>query len=236
MPEIEDSNIIDAAIGVYQRNPLLRMIVAAHPLVSVVEAGVLGGYEWYRNRRMHVFGKEVVALNIDPPEERIRQRDFLDAYSACARRVLETTSDEKIKDFAALFASYYEGGVFSSVDHFEEYLAVLHDLSLREIQILIVLHRLETENPLRQGENVLQRANRIWGDFAAEVESRIGAPRAHLPAIMTRLERTGLYTTIVGGYWDYVGERGHVTPFFEALVEALKISTPGSPARERGSE
>src|ERR1700680_3408689 len=163
---------------------------------------------------MHTFGKSLVALNIDPPEEHLRRKEFFDAYSATARRVLETTNEQKIKDFAALFASYYDGKTFSSIDHYEEYLSILHDLSHREFQVLVTMHKLETENPVKPGENLLMRANRIWKEFSIAVESEVGIVQGELLAVLTRVERTGLYTPIVGAYLDYT--RG--TRSFDSIV------------------
>src|ERR1035441_2592776 len=125
-PEIPGGmdEVVSGVLAIYQRNPLLRMIVRLNPITSVAEAGILGTVDMYLNRRMFVFAQELISLNIDPPEDRIRKREFIDAFSATQRKVRETTNDNKIKTFAALFASYYEGSIFSSVDHYEEFLFI----------------------------------------------------------------------------------------------------------------
>ena len=225
-PEIPGGmdEVVSGVLAIYQRNPLLRMIVRLNPITSVAEAGILGTVDMYLNRRMFVFAQELISLNIDPPEDRIRKREFIDAFSATQRKVRETTNDNKIKTFAALFASYYEGSIFSSVDHYEEFLRILDEISEREFRVLLILDRHERLNPLQVSENQLGRANRIWQAFTDEVESSVGIPVKHLAAVMKRLERTGLYEPIIGSYLNYGGGRGYLTPLFESFLQATKIS------------
>jgi hypothetical protein len=174
-------------------------------------------------RRSKLFANELISLNIDPPAERIRQREFLDALTITLRRVQETASDLKIKRFARLFASYYEGKEFASFDQYEEYVSILDQLGEREFQVLLLLNDYEQRNPLGD-RNPLQRATGFWERLVAEVEEKIRIPRDELTPTLTRLQRTGLYEHFVGSYWDYTGGMGCVTPLFSRLLAALRIS------------
>jgi hypothetical protein len=222
--EPQELTLLDKAVAHYQRNPYLRALVKLCPYGSAGEAAFLALYELW-TRKMDVFAEELIILKIYPAEERIKEREFLDSFAATARRVQDATSDEKIKRFAALFASYYEGtGDFESVDHYEEYVGILSELSEREFNVLVILHRYELQIP--QGkQNPLERVSQFWDQFVGSVEKEVGIPRKELTATLTRLQRTGLYEHIVGAYLDYTGGKGNLTPRFTRLISALNAGT-----------
>jgi hypothetical protein len=219
--ERSDLSLLERGVQAYQRSPVLRMIVKLYPPLAVAEAGVLGVYEYFRNRRMHVFGDEFLRLNLQVSEEQARERDFVDAFTATAKRVLNTSQDEKIRLFAHAFGNFVKGGAFDSVDAFEEVLSVLDDMSIREFQLLLLLRRHEEMNERIVGENRLHRANRFWQQFTKDAENELNIPPQELPGMLERLNRTGLYTTIIGAYLDYVGDRGHLTPIFDRFLMVL---------------
>lgn len=72
-------------------------------------------------------------------------------------------------------------------------------------------------------ENDLQRATRLWDSFEAAVETERGVRPDELRAILTRLNRTGLYETFIGGYYDYTGGKGKLTPVFAEFAEWLQV-------------
>ena len=92
-----------------------------------------------------------------------------------------------------MFATYYEGGHFHSIDHFEEYLSILRDLSFREFQVLAILYKHERANPLNE-RNALQRTAAIWSSFETEVQQQLAVDPATLRAVLTRIQRTGRAT------------------------------------------
>ncbi|MGB9123440.1 MAG: hypothetical protein WCE73_22690 [Candidatus Angelobacter sp.] len=221
--ESEEITLLDKFFAHYERNPFLRALVKLCPYGSAVESAVLAFYQIW-SRKMDVFAEELITLDIHPAEERIQKREFLDSFAVTARRVQEATSDEKIKRFAVLFASYYEGNSgFASIDEYEEYLGIVSELSEREFWILLVLNKFESQT-LLCGRNPLQRAMQFWDEFAGAVEKQAGIPGNELTATLTRIQRTGLYEHFIGGYGDYAGGMGNLTPRFTKLINALKAA------------
>jgi len=218
----EEKGLVDKAFALHEHLLFYHVLWKLDPRLAAVGLAATGLHELWK-RKGDIFVTRLVELNIDPPAERLKERDFLESLAATLRRVQDSVADEKIRSFADMFATYYEGQHFQSVDHFDEYLSILHELSLREFRVLVILHKYEHANPLK-GRNPLQRATAVWEDFQQDVELNIGIPRAQLPAILTRIQRTGLYETITGAYLDYTGGKGCLTPLFLDFLSTLRIS------------
>lgn len=116
--------LLDKVVDAYETNPVLRVLVALNPKAKVAEIGALSIYRLWQ-RRMDLFGHELIMLNIHPAEDRIKEREFLDAFMLTGRVVQQTSNDEKIKRFARLFASLYDRSfAFSSFDEYEEFVSI----------------------------------------------------------------------------------------------------------------
>ena len=221
MEEEEGAKMLDKVVALYLQNPVLRTFVRVFPYGGLMDVAVAAFNEAYKHR-MDVFYEELILLNINPATERLKEREFVDAFIATSRRVVETTQDDKIRRFAAMFTSYCNGGCFESVDHFEEYLSILDELSNREFQVLLILNKYEEKYPIKSGDSPLQRATGIWGAFADEVEKQVGIGLAELTPILTRSQRTGLYEHFTGAYMDYSGGKGCLSPLFHRFLAALR--------------
>ena len=227
MSENSESNLVDKGLALHERVLPFLVLMKLEPTTGFLELLGVAAYELWKGRA-DIFRTELVALNIDPSEERLLQKEYVEGLVATARHVQETVNEGKIRDFAAMFATYCEGGHFRSVDHFEEYLSILDELSAREFQVLLILHKYERANPL-DGRNPLQRAVSVWGSFEADVRQNVGIEPEQLPAILTRIQRTGLYETITGNFFDYTGGKGCLTPLFLDFISTLKIAVPPQP-------
>jgi hypothetical protein len=226
-PESEDS-LVGQIVECSKRSPVLQMLIAAYPPASVVKAGVFAVYEWWVRRRAYVFGNEIISLGLNPPEEHVKRREFVEAFGAATDRAMRTKRDEKIRLFARLFNSYVNRGEFteSSFDLYEEDLSTLDELGYREYQLLLLLRNREAQNPPNDQENSVIRTSRYWANFRREAEDKLGIGNDEFNAFLQRLTRTGLYEIISGTYWDYEGNRGTLTPQFEALLQRITRSDP----------
>jgi hypothetical protein len=65
---------------------------------------------------------------------------------------------------------------------------------------------------------------RFWADFEANADNELSLDSETLQAMLNRLARTGMYQEITGGYVDYGGGRGYLTPVFAGFLSALAIS------------
>ena len=135
---------------------------------------------------------------------------------------MNTRRREKIKLFARLLTNASREGKVGS-DKYEEFLSILDDLSVRELQILLLLKQLEDSSSSEANGNTLKRANELWDSFEKSIKNQHGIGSDELNAMLGRLNRTGLYETIVGAYYDYEGDRGRLTSTFDEFVRWLQV-------------
>lgn len=239
MPEsiaTQSSNALQKIADAYEGSPLVRGLVqllmspVPYGIGSAIDAALTSKIENMREERLRVFFKELAAGTRDLSEDTIQQEDFLHAYFATLKAAVNTRQKEKIGLFARLLSNAARMEQTGS-ETYEEFLRILEDLSLRELHILSILKRLEDAHPnlpkvMRDGELAetdLQRANRFWDDFEKAVESEVDIHPDELRAILNRLNRTGLYESIVGSYLGYGGGKGKLTPLFEQFTTWLQL-------------
>lgn len=165
-------------------------------------------------------------------EELIRDHDFLHRYMATARAVASTHHKEKIRIFARLLLHAASTEYLLRDVRFEEFLAILDDLSIRELHVLSILQSFEDTHPPEATEKEgkesmsgddLQRAMRFWEKFEITVEAECCIPTDQLGGFLTRLSRTGLYEPFSGTYWNYTGGKGRLTPLYMEFAEWVHL-------------
>ncbi len=219
------SRITDLAIR-YEHNPVIRTLIQLVPfgIGSAVDTAIATTIDKIREKRARAFFDELDKHDLVLTEEQINTEDFLHAYFATMKMALNTRRQKKIRLFTRLFANYIQERSFDNVDDYEDMLTVLDDLSYREFQILLILNRFEKRYLPQKDQNPAQWIGQFWDEFLSSVESEIGIPIDQIPGILARLNRTGLYKTITGTYFDYSGDQGHLTPNFATFLDALGIT------------
>lgn len=215
----------------YENNRLLRALV---PIVSIPLANgvilpvgiaadqvVTKVVELLYLKRAETLFDEIAKHHIPLTNGEVLSEEVLHPSIMSLRFALSTGRPEKIVQFASLLATYLKGESFQNIDDFEDALKIVDDLSMRELQMLLILHSFEKEHPPEGEQNALQAARSFWSEFLEAVESEIGFRIEEIPAALERLNRTGLYQTFIGSYIGYDGNVGHLTPFFETFLAAL---------------
>ena len=208
----------------YQTSPLIRSIIQVIPLGigSAVDVALDTKIENIRHDRAREFFDELEKGTVQLTQEMIESEDFLHCYFSTFKAALNSHRREKICYFARLLTSSITLSKIPTIDEYEEYLSILDDLSFRELEILIVLSRYEKEYFLQGDKNPLQRANRFWEQFSLEVCSKFSISDGELDGMLARLNRTGLYKTIIGTYVGYNGGRGELTPIYAKLEKMIR--------------
>ena len=216
---LEDPKL--ALLARYERQPIIRGLVQLVPfgIGSFVETTLLVRFQAYRTDRLREFFDELETGGVPLTPELVESNDFLHCYFATLGAVVKSRRKEKARYLARLLKSALAGEGVSSVDEYEELLSIIDELSYRELSILSLLARHERATPRQEGENELQRAGRFWPTLAAEAEKLFGVSGAMLQSILVRLQRSGCYEEFVGGYWDYTGGRGRLTPLYFRLEQ-----------------
>ncbi len=184
--------------------------------------------EEMRSERLRVFFDEIAEGEHCLSEEIINSNDFLHSYFATLNAVIRTKREEKIQLLAMLLkssaSSRYQD---SDTDEFDEFVSVLETLSLREFRSLVKLRELESAQARVQDENDLQHALRYWPEFQAFMIDEIGILNDELPSFLAKIERTGLYLRLTGGFMDYEGDIGYTTNLFERLLYRIEEGRGG---------
>lgn len=213
---------IEQLSDMYQTNPAIRALIQLVPIVSVADAALVTKIEKTRTERARVFFDELGNGTVQLTQEMIESEDFLHCYFSTLKAASNSHRREKIRYFARLLTSSITLSEISTIDEYEEYLSILDDLSFRELELLIVLSRYEKEYFLQDDKNPLQRANRLWDQFSPEVCSKFSISDGELDGMLARLNRTGLYKTIIGTYVGYNGGRGELTPMYAKLEKMIR--------------
>lgn len=216
-------NIFHTLMERYEKQPILRALVQLVPFVigSAVDSGLATHINNIRAERLRYLFDRLESGDIQLTEEEIKNEDFLHAFFATTQAALNTRRREKIELLGRLFLFYAKSRCFSEIDEYEELLSILDDLEYREFKILLILHKFEEANPIQSSQNALQRSSVFWKDFKDEVQDQVGIQLENINGYLSRINRTGLYQTFIGGFMGYSGNQGHLTPLFYRLIERL---------------
>lgn len=214
-------NKLTGLVQRYQRQPVLRALVQLVPfgLGSAADTAMTAALARYEEERLRTFFDELAAGHVELTPDAAESEEFLHAFLATTAAARRTRRREKIRYLAQLLRSTFSEQPPQSIDEYEELLSIVEDLSARELQILALLATAERAAPLRGDENDLGRANAIWPFFEKFVFDQLGISPEELAPMMVRLQRSGCYVEITGGYWDYTGGRGHLSTLYRRLEQ-----------------
>jgi hypothetical protein len=76
--------------------------------------------------------------------------------------------------------------------------------------------------PRTEQQNDLQWTNQFWDEFEKRLSDELGIPTNQVTDFMNRIARTGCYEMFTGGYMDYTGGKGKLTPTYHRLREFVE--------------
>ena len=227
---VERNRLFQQVAERYTKTPAIRAAVQVAGIffqpAAAIDAGLAATLDRMQAERLNVFFEELLAGKVEFTEELVREEGFLLPYFATIQAATRTRQKEKVALFGRLLANAYRVGQLAT-DAYEEYLEILDSLSVRELEILLLLKELEDANPPRPAdspdgaENGLQRATRIWPEFEASVRQKLDIEPGLLRSMLARTARTGLYEVFYGAFLGYEGGKGTLTPLFAGFSEWL---------------
>lgn len=220
----------------YENNPIIRALIQIvmapipYGIGSAIDDALTTAINNLREKRLKVFFDELATGSRHLTPDLIREEDFLHAFFSTLKAAANSKRHEKIRLFARLLKNATALGKLGS-EQLEEYLQILDDLSLRELAILVKLDSFERKHPLKLRRNTdftdpgiyLQRADEFWQEFTTQVENDLKIPPEELIAMLSRLNRTGLYRGITGAIIGNSGDKGHLTARFGQFSEWLEL-------------
>lgn len=202
---------------VQYKNPLIRALIQLIPYAGgSMDTLMMAQVERIRKERARAFFDELSRGEVELNEELIESEDFLHCFFVSWEAGIKARRREKTALFARLLKSAFTENHPRNIDEFEEFASILDDLSYEEWSVLTILDSYSSR-PRDPDLNDLQWSSTFWADFRSSVEQKLGIPKDEFTPFMNRLNRTGLYDQFVGGYLDYTGGVGMLTPRFHRL-------------------
>lgn len=220
MTQLQQSNIEKLARR-YEKQPVLRSLIQLIPFGfgSAIDAAVLTRLQNISEERTRTFFDELSKGNIKLKPELLESEDFLHCYFATVKAALNSRRQEKIRMFARLLKSSTLPDSFLSTDEYEEYLKILDELSYRELLILFILEKYESNSISTDDKTGAKAIHLFWERFIDEIEATFGISDGEINALLTRLNRTGCYETQI--YQNFPGNPGTLTPMYFRLKKLI---------------
>lgn len=215
-------NIIGQLAEYYSSSPLVKALVNLIPGGgSSLDSLITSRASEIARERADEFFKELSTHKKDLTPELIKSEEFIHRFVITAKAAVHTHRRQKIRLFARLFKSALLEALAVGIDEYEEYLRVLDEFSVREFVLLALLENCEKNSPRTEMENELQAVSRIWPEFIKAAKQKLNLDVPEVNAILTRLNRTGCYSTFSGAAWGYEGDKGKLTPIYHRLMALI---------------
>lgn len=212
------------ALGLKSAVPVMHVASQLHPF----SAAACAAFEEYNKWKLDKFLNELDADKIKLTDEDEQDYAMVHVFFSCWRYVQRTSRMEKVVLFARLFQNYCTERAFESKERtetYDEYLAILDELSYREFQVLSILYELENDtkyNPATESRVPSDKLkDSLWAEFKLRAETEAGVPKEEFNGFMTRLSRTGLYQPNVQPFFS--SEKGDLTPNFYSFISTLRL-------------
>ena len=218
-------SLVESLGSRYESKPILRSLIQLIPLNigSAIDTALITKVNNLREHRLRVFFDELGNGDIPLTVGVVNDSDFLHAYFSTVKAALNARRDEKIRLFGRLLRNFSGRKAPIDFDEYEETLSILDELTIRELQALLLLKEFESTHPKQEDQRSLKHVQGLWPSFLQALEAQVGIVQDLIPGFLERLNRTGLYQTFVGGFFDYGGDRGHTTPYFDKFISDLSI-------------
>lgn len=206
----------------YKGNRVIRGLIQLTPLGigGAFDVVLIETLEKIRKERAFAFYDELAAGNIVVDDCLLRSEDFLHCYFSTAKYALNSRRREKFKMFARLLKSSLTEEGPKSVDEYEDFLKVLDELSYRELLALSILDEYSSR-PRGRDQNDCQWTDTFWNEFKKRLPQELSMPADEVADFMDRISRTGCYEMFKGGYFDYEGGKGKLTPIYHRLKKFI---------------
>jgi hypothetical protein len=175
-----------------------------------------------RQHRLEIFFDQLSKSTINISDDHIKSNEFIHKYILTLKYVLDTQQKEKIEMFANIFKnSLSKKNNTFNVDTYEDFSKMLNELSYREICALSIFEYFYTNRKKEKKDNELQFVFSFWNEFEDKIEQELGISKTSVENYMIKISRTGCYKEITGGYLDYNGGKGILTPMYFELKDCI---------------
>lgn len=195
------------------------LIACGIPIASLITTGITGSISYLLQKRTEDLFTQLANNPLKLSENDIKDDEFIHKFLITYKAVTESHHHEKRVALANLLL---KGTLLKlDVDSYEDYLSILKDISFREFYILNTLSKHQCQFAKNDTESELEWVNHYWNTFIQEINDHLGLTKTDLDGILVRLNRTGCYRTITGSYYDYLGDKGFLTPLYFSFSQYI---------------
>ena len=215
-------NNLQTLLKKYKANRVIRGLIQLIPLGvgGAIDVVLCETLEKIRRDRATTFFDELAKGDVIIDESLLQSEDFLHAFFSTAKYALNSRRREKIKMFARLLKSSLTDTELKNLDEYEDYLKILDELSYRELLALSILDQFSSR-PREEDWNDLQWVSTFWDEFEQRLSSELDITKEQVTDFMNKIARTGCYEMFTGGYFDYTGGKGKLTPTYQRLKKYI---------------
>jgi hypothetical protein len=213
----------------YENNRFIRPLLQLIPygIGSAIDTLLITTLNRMRQERVEIFFTELSKgiENIDS-SFLISNEDFVHKYILTMKYIMDTHQKEKIEMFARLLKnSLDEKQAVFNINIYEDFSKILNELSYREICALTIYESFFYTRQKLDDENELQFLIRFWNEFEEKIENELRISKPSVETYMIKISRTGCYKEVTGGYLDYDGGKGVLTPLYFELKNYIFDNT-----------
>jgi hypothetical protein len=208
----------------YESNQFIR------PLINLIPFGIGSGIDSFlmvtlnrmRQNRAEIFFDRLSNGVISVDDNYLKSDEFVHKYIITMKYVLDTQQKEKIEMFANIFKNSLNAeNRIVNVNIYEDFSGILNDLSYRELCALSIFESFYMKRKKNEHENELGFVFGFWNEFEEKMENELAVSKASVENYMIKISRTGCYKEITGGYLDYTGGKGILTPLYFELKDYI---------------
>lgn len=208
----------------FDRSPYLKAALQLDP------TGIGGGFEVLLSDKISKMKRARFIILLDELEkgdkeltqETIDSEDFLSSFFTVTRIALNASREEKIRRFGRILITATKEKKLQD-DTLEEFTNILDGLSVRELQILLILHKLENQYPKKDAENETDNTQIYWDDLKITVYTKLEIEQPMLISILARLEGYGLFNAYVGFIGSNPERIGRTTILFHKFYRWIEL-------------
>jgi hypothetical protein len=219
------NSTIENLLSRYEGNRVIRGLVQLIPfgVGSAVDVVITKTLDNIREERSHAFFDELAKTSKALEPAMLESEDFLHRYFATARYALNSRRREKIVMFARLLKASLGDAGPRDMDEYKEFLQTLDDLTYRELRALAIMDSF-SDRQRTTNQNDLQWTNTFWDEFVDRIILELSVPKDEVSDFMNRISRTACYEMFTGGYMDYTGGKGKLTPTYRRLKRFIDVA------------
>ncbi|MCF8257856.1 MAG: hypothetical protein K9J06_09890 [Flavobacteriales bacterium] len=204
----------------------LRLLIAAIPCVgSPLDLLLSSRGNEFVYKRLEALIEEL-KQEMEAVEKHLIKHDFIDREECydLTQQVFVAAARTRHREKLKLFAQVLRGALTEKASSHdpELYVKIIDELSVKELQVALLLYRVKSERESDKPRAEDYRREGMSNDAFWFSNNHPEYAREELEYMFLRLERTGLLKEVVAGAMDYAGGSYNPTKLFDQFISYIE--------------